>query len=411
MEIQIIILILSLVLSALFSGIETAVISITNFRTRFLVKEKRSGSQYLLKLKENQGRFLITILIGNNIVNITAASIATFLMTERFGSYGVGIAAGIMTFLILFFGEITPKLFAITHAERIALLFSRFILLLQKILFPIILIFELVSNRVVKSLGIPKKRPYITEDELKYLFKIGVEEGEFEKKESELLENVLKFNDITAKEVMTPRLRIFSLDSNKKLKDVIDQILDSMFSRIPIYEKTRDNIIGIVFVKDLLRMINDGKRDTSLKKISKKPYFVPENKVINQLFKEFQDTRTHMAFVVDEFGALSGLITLEDLLEEIVGEIIDESDVSENLIKRISKNEILVNPDTEIKDVNRFFNVELPGKENQTVSSLVLKKIKRIPKEKEVVQIGNVDFLILEADSRKIKKIQLIKKE
>lgn len=411
MELQLVLLVILLCFSAFFSAVETAVISISNFRARFLAKEKRAGSFYLSRLKENQARFLITILIGNNLVNVGASAIATFLISEKFGSYGVGIATGVMTFLILFFGEITPKSFAITHAEKIALFFSRPILLLQKILFPFILFFEFTNNRILRSVGTQKKRPYITEEELKYLFRIGVEEGQFEKKESELLENILRFNDITAKEVMTPRLRIFSLDSSKRLGDVLRQIIDSGFSRIPVYEKTRENIVGIVFIKDILKYVNEGRMDIKLWKILKKPYFIPENKIINQLFKEFQDTHIHIAIVVDEFGAVSGLITLEDLLEEIVGEIIDESDISERLIKRISKNEIIIDALTEVRDINRFFNADLPGKENQTASALLLKKANRIPKQGEIIPIANVDFVVLEADSKRVKKLKLVKKE
>jgi len=252
--------------------------------------------------------------------------------------------------------------------------------------------------------------PAVTEEELKTMIDMGVQEGEVEKKEREMIEKVFELNDITAEEVMTPRIAMFCLREELSLKDAMKILAKTPYSRIPIIKDNRDNVVGILFVKDVIKHLHKGNKNIKLKTLAREPYFVPENVLLNQLFKQFQDKNIHMAVVVDEHGGVAGLVTLEDLLEEIVGEIVDETDITPNVIMRLDKYNIRVDAETELKNVNDFFNIKLPGKETDTVSKLILNKIKKIPKKGDSVTIDNKIMLTVEeATRRRIFKVKITK--
>ncbi|MEK6816216.1 MAG: hemolysin family protein [Nanoarchaeota archaeon] len=400
-----IVLVILIVLSAFFSGIEMAVFSSSRIRLKALAK-KDLRARKILKLRNDPRRLLTTILVGNNIVNITSSSIATYLFATMFGSYSIGIATGIMTFLILVFGEITPKSYATQHAEKLALQFSSLLVFFTYLLYPISTIFLKLTIFLSRS---KHKQPTATEEEVRVFVAESVRSGEVEKEEKQLIENVFQFNDITVTDVMTRRTEIFCLPYDMKVNDAMDGITQSQFSRIPLFKGTRDNIVGILHVKDVLKYLQHKKKDMSLLDIASKPYFVPKHKVINELFKDFQVRGVHMAIVVDDFGGTSGLVTLEDLIEELVGEITDEFDLERDLIMRLDKNTIKVHFGTTVKEINHFFNVNLPGKKTDTINAFILKRLKKIPKKGESLRIGNVTLVVDEADKNRVEKV-IIKK-
>ncbi|MFH1637909.1 MAG: hemolysin family protein [Candidatus Woesearchaeota archaeon] len=406
---EIILLLLLIALSGVFSASEIAIFSLSDARLNSIVKKKKRWSKELYDLKKNPKRLLITILIANNVVNISASVLATLIAIGLFGYYGAGIATGVMTFLILIFGEITPKAYATRHAASLSLLLGKLISLLMYPLFPFILVLEWITNFFIRGDKLYRRGPLVTEDEVKAMVELGVRAGGVEEGERVMIENVLQFNDITAEDVMTPRTEMVCLSENATLKDVIPLILKYQFSRIPLYKKNKDNIIGIVHVMEVLEALNKGRHSAKMKSLSVKPFFVPEHKVISQLFKEFQEKQVHLAIVVDEYGGTAGLVTVEDLLEEIVGEIADEYDVDKKHIKRLNKKAIEVSGQAAVREINHFFNVRLGGKKTDNISAYVLKKFKKIPRQGEHFKVGNVVLYIDYATRKNIKRILIFK--
>lgn len=407
---QIVLLFILLILSAFFSGVEVALVSITNIQLHKMKQKDKKRANYVQRLKSNPQRMIITILIGNNLVNISATALATVMATNLFGSKGVGIAVGIMTFLVLVFGEIAPKSYASYHSEATALKVAKPLLILSKILKPLIIMFEWINNLTLKFFGTSyKKKSLITEEELKIAFELGEEEKVLEKDEKELLKNVLEFNDITAKEVMTERHNVFALDANMTVEKSIPIVARSSFSRIPLFLGSLDNIVGIIHTKDVLEAITDDEELFKLRDIGVKPFFVNEEILIDDLFKMFQERHTHMAIVVGKNGNMVGVVTVEDLLEELVGEIIDESDVNPHRIMRIEKNTILVDGETSPKYVNSFFNVNLPV-DHETMNHLILTEYKGMPPRGHEVVVGNVSLFIEEVGEEHIERILVRKK-
>lgn len=406
MKLEVAVLILLLGFSAFFSATEAAFLSVSKIQVRKFLRENRYGAVALDRIKKNPRRVIITLLIGNNLVNTAAAALFTALTITVFGSATVGIATGVVTLALLVFGEITPKSIATTYADKIALMTARLIEILTYVFLPVSIIFEKGVSIFTKSKKIESGS---VEAELKSLIELGHEEGHVKSEEKEMIENVLQFNDITVREVMTHRNEMRMLDYSFSLKDVMAQIIDDGFSRYPVYEKTRDNIIGLALVKEILVKLYEGKAEEKIANIVKPIPFVTQHKIISELFKELQEKQTHMAIVVNDHGEVVGLVTVEDLLEELVGEIIDESDVKETLIKRIDKNKILVHGKTELKDINRFFHTTLPGKPTDTISTIILKQIKRFPKQGETVSINRNDLLIIEKSPKEIIKVEITK--
>ena len=257
---------------------------------------------------------------------------------------------------------------------------------------------------------VENKEPVLTEEEFKTLVEIGAEEKVLKRKEKELIEGVLEFGDITAKEVMTPRTKMYSLDGSIPLNKALKSIADSPFSRVPIFNKKIDNVIGVVHLKDVIRYVYRKKTKLKLSKIAQKPYFIPETKIISDLFKDFQEQNIHMAIVVDEYGRVSGIVTLEDLLEEIVGEIIDESDINPELIMRIDNHTVVVHGDTEIDHINHFFGTMIPeGDHSITIGGLILQHLKKFPKKGAKLEVETIKIIVEEVSEKHILKVKLIK--
>lgn len=411
MTAQILTLLVLLILSGFFSGSETAIISISDAKVRSLLKEKKRGSGTLNLLKQNPHKLLITILIGNNLANIGASVLATVLFTQIFGSSGLGIATGVMTLLILVFGEITPKSFATKYSVGISLFVAKPLYFLQIIFSPIIWVMDKLVKFLIGIMGSEYNDEGVSEEEIKALIELGAEKGSIEKREKELLKNILQFNDITVEEVMTPRVSMETLPVESTLQEAIDFVIKKSHSRIPLYKDTIDNVVGLVTIKDVLMLSEQFHDNKKLENCElKQPLVVPVSKKIDVLFREFQKARTHLAIVLDEYGGTAGLVTLEDLLEEIVGEIIDESDIEEMPISKVSEYEIEAHGVTKLEDINDYLGINLKGNGKEAISALILDKLHRFPKEGEIVEFPHAKVKILKMHDNKIMRVSVEKK-
>ncbi len=403
---QIILLLILLVLSGFFSSSETALFSISKAKARYLAKEGNKSLHLIKKMKEDPHTLLSTILIGNNVVNVGASAIATSITINTFSSYAVGAATGIMTFLILVFGEVFPKSIATRNNIIVAKITIFPLYWLSFIFYPLIKLLNFIPLLTGKI----SRTPAVTEEELLTFVEAVEEGGEIKEEEKELIHNIFEFDDTNASEIMTPRGDMFVVNSDEPINLV--NIINSGFSRIPVIDKDLDHIIGIITIKDLFsqQITSDGQID--LNNIMLEPYFVPEYIKLDRLLHMFKIRKHHMAIVVDEHGGVSGLITLEDAIEEIVGEIVDETDKEESHITRLKKNEWLVLGKTDIDEVNDKIKMNIQdSNEYDTFSGYILYKIGRIPIEKELITLGNYDITIEEMESnRLIKHIVKLKK-
>ena len=396
---QIIILIILLFLSGFFSSAETALFSISKAKARHLGRQKGMANVLIKKMKDDQHKLLATILIGNNAVNVGASALATTITINIVSSNAVGITTGIMTLLILIFGEIFPKSIATRNNILIARMVIFPIYWLSIIFFPIIIFLNFIPRLTGKIKGKPK----ITEEELMTFVEVVEEEGEIGKEEKEFIHNIFEFDDTNASEIMTPRGDMFVVEADKKLK--IEDIVKPGFTRIPVIEEDLDHVIGILNIKDLFMRQPACDEAIDVRKIMRSPYFIPEYVKLDSLLHQFKKRKDHLAIVVDEHGGVSGLITLEDALEEIVGEISDETDKYEPLITRIKKDEWIVLGKSDIDEVNEKIHMNIPDlKEYDTFSGYILDQIERIPLEKEEIQMGDFTVTVKEMDGNRIKK-------
>ncbi len=396
-------LIFLLILSAFFSGSETALVSLSKGRAEGLVRDKRRGAQALYALKSDPQRMLIVILIGNNLVNISASAIATLVATRWLGSVGPGLAVGVLTVLVLVFGEITPKSLATRYAERISLIVAPVILLMLKAVGPIITVFQKITDVMGNATGVGDEDPLVTESELISMIGYGEEEGTIEKSERTLIERAFAFTDLVVEDVMTPRHRVFSLDGRRNLKELLPDLINTPFSRIPLHAEDPDEILKILHLRDLLQVVTDKSMgDQSLSNLAREPSFVPDTQSVNETITAFRREQQHLAIVVDEHGTMQGVVTLEDLLEELVGEIYDERDEVPVSIQTIDSNTIALDGAAEIRDVEHFFDIELSGKGTDTVNRWILEQTERIPSNGEVFEFEGLKVTVKNASRRRI---------
>jgi CBS domain containing-hemolysin-like protein len=403
-----ILLLLLLLFSGVFSGSETALVALSIGRVEGLVREGRRGAQALYRLKKDPSRMLTTILIGNNLVNIAASVMATVLATELFGSAGPGIAVGVLTIVILVFGEITPKSLATRYSETISLTIAPFLLAFMRLIYPLVWIFGCFTTWV-HQLANAKGDPVVTQSELISMLGHGEREGTIAHREREIIERVFAFNNLKARDVMTPRDEIFALEGSQSIADALPEVLAGSVSRIPLYDRHRDNIHKIVYLRDLLDAVANNRIQSRLDAIAHEPFFVPQYQKINELFSELRRKKLHSAIVVDEYGTVRGIVTLEDLLEELVGEIYDESDTAPQLAKPVSDNEIQVDGAAELRVVEEFFALDLPGKPTDTVSLWILNHTACIPRENEAFEIDGLQVKIIKATSRRIFRVTILR--
>ncbi len=383
MTVLIAVIALLVALSGFFSGSEIAFFSVPDTRAEALAEEGRRGSRALVRLKATPDRLLITLLIGNNVVNIGAASIATYAATQAFGSAGVGIATGGMTLLVLFFGEIVPKSFAAANAEKISLAIAPIFLGLAKALGVLVVPLEALTRAVLPdSRGVI---PTVTEAEIRALTEIGHEVGEIDPHERRIIQKAFTLDTTKAWEVMTPRVGIFAWPADQRLSDIASELQTVPFSRIPVYGDSLDEVTGILYVRDAYQALLSGQRDVRLGRLAREAMFVPATVVLSQLFAEFQARRIHAGIVVDEHGGTDGLITLEDILEELVGEIDDETDTPTEAFQRAGKDSIVVEGSVDLREINHFFNCTLPVLEHRSLNGYLAQKFGRVPDPHESV--------------------------
>ena len=407
---KIITLVILVVFSAFFSGVETALFSLSNLRVKYLARKKMTGAAAVERLKEKPQRLLITILIGNNIVNVGAAALATSIAYDFSLSHAVSITTGVMTLVILIFGEIMPKSLATRHGESIALSVAKLLQVLQVALFPFIIVFDYMTNVLTGTLK-KKESPLVTEDEIKSYISIGEEAGQIKESEKEMIQKIFNFNDIDAKDVMTPRNKMVCVPYGSKIRDIIGIFTKKGNARLPVYKDNLDNITGFVYIFDVQEALRKNK-NASISKITRPVLFVPSSIKLDSLLKFFQHKKQLMAIVVDEFGTNIGLVTMEDVVEEIVGEIIDEAEKISPLIKRISRNSYFVHGRANIDEINEKCGLKLPEKEGPyTVASHILHRIGRIPKEGEVIIFPECEIKIRRMDQNTISEVVITRKK
>jgi CBS domain containing-hemolysin-like protein len=411
MFVELISLIILLFLSAFFSGSETAFMSVNRIKIKDQVQKGDEHASKVDNLLKDQTRLLTTILIGNNLVNIAASSIATALAIELFGSKGVGIATGIVTLLILIFGEITPKSLgnniSIAYAKAAAVP----LYYLEYLFSPFIYLFTKIVNIFVKDKNLISSA-FLSEKEIRRFVEVSQREGVIKETEQEMIQSVFDFDDTLVKEIMVPRIDMVCIEKNEPLEELIKLGVEKGHSRIPVFEDSIDNIIGLVYIKDLLEMLLNGKEKKGISEFVKPIYFIPEGKPINQLLSEMKQRKEHMAIIVDEYGGTSGLITIEDLLEEIVGDIQDEFDLEKSYIEILDENTLLIDGRVDIDELNKYLKKPLLDEDDyETVSGLILNYLNRLPVQGEKIEYDDITFIIENIIDNRIRKIKLYSKD
>jgi len=392
-EIQVLIFFLCILLSAFFSGSEVALLSITHAKVKTLLAKGGRSAQALADLKRSPDHIIITVLIANTLVNVAAASIATSLAIERFGNAGIGIATGVVVLILLVFGEIGPKMLAVRFTEPVALGVSPIIRFLATVFSPFIWVFD----RLARSMELTKAfaKPAITEEEIKGWIELGQEDGTLEKEEQEMLFNVLEFGDTTAREVMTPRVNVMMIDERDTLPHTVEIFKETGFSRLPVFSGEKGNVIGLLNVKEVFPVVLERRAGVTIRDLMHEPYFAPETAKIDDLLKDLQKRKIHMGFVLDEYGEFSGIITVEDILEELVGEILDEFDHDEPEIQTVEPGVYLINGQVRVKDANDQLGISLPIEAfYDTLGGLVIERLGHIPRRGDSVSINGAEITI-----------------
>lgn len=407
--IQLAILVLLLFLSAFFSSAETALTTVNLIKIRTMAEEGNKRAKKVLDVRDDTPRMLSAILIGNNIVNLSASSLATTLAIKLLGSYGAGIATGILTLLILIFGEISPKNLATMEATKLSMRYAPIIWFLMKVFYPAIVLVNALAGMFLRLLGVnaDNQREAMTTNEIKTIVDVGHEDGAIEEDEKEMIHNVFDFSDTSAKEIMIPRIDMTMVNVNWSYDKLMEIFSENMFTRIPVYEDNTDNIIGILNMKDLLLIKKDDQRTFSLRSYLREPFFTFEQKNTSELFDEMRQGSISLAIVIDEFGAVAGLVTLEDLLEELVGEIRDEFDSYEvDDIVQLSEREYDVFGRTNLDDVNDSLNLDFESEDYDTIGGYLTGLFDHFPKIGEAyVTESGVILSVSQTKRRRVEKV------
>ena len=406
---QLVILVILIALSSFFSAAETVLMSLNKIRIRHLVDENIKGAKLLEKLTNAPNKLLGSILIGNNIVNIGASALASSLAMKLFGDSGVALATGVMTVLVLIFGEITPKTIAKQKSEQISLRIIKIINIVVKVLTPLVFVFTQISQVFIKLLGAEPdvNESFITQEELKTMVGVSEEEGVLEEEEKEMIFNVFEFGDLQVKDVMIQRVDIVAVNVDVTYDEILDVIKQEQFSRIPVYNETIDDIVGVLNIKDLLFISDEDKKNFDIKKFMRDPFYTFEFKKVMELFAEMKKSRNHISIVLDEYGGTVGIATIEDLVEEVVGEIEDEYDQEEKEIQCINEKEYMLEGSTRLHDIKDIIGLDLESDEFDSIGGLIIGELGRFPEEKEEVTYNNIKFIVEEVDKNRIKKVRM----
>lgn len=410
--------------NAFFAGTEMAIVSVNKTRISILADGGNEKAKLLQRLLDEPSKFLATIQVAITFAGFFASASAATKLSGGLAdilaasniAYSEEIALVVVTVIIsyitLVLGELLPKRIALQNAERISLLTVKPIMFISKLTKPFVMLLSGSTNLLVKLLGCDadNSEDRMSKEEIRSIVEVGQEHGIINESEKEMIESIICFDDKMSKEVMTPRTEVFMLSASDKIKDKIDAILTENFSRIPVYEKEIDNIVGILYMKDLFSaIVKNGIDNVDIKTIMREPYFVPETKIVEDLFKEIQATKNHIAILVDEYGGFSGIVTIEDLIEEVVGDITDEHDAEEPDIERINENSYIVDGLLNIDDVNEALNLDLASESADTIGGLIIELLGNIPKSKEETPIvhGNTVFKIEKLDEKRVDKVRI----
>lgn len=409
--IQLVILIILLFLSGFFSSAETALTTVNKLKLRSLADDGSKRATKVLAVTENSGKLLSTILIGNNIVNISASALATTLCTDVFGSHYIGISTGLLTLFVLIFGEITPKTLATIYAVPLSMFFVYPISILMFILTPAIWLLNIITGAIFKILRVDTsgKENSITESELRTVVDVSHEEGVIETEERFMISNVVDFGDALSKDIMIPRADVVAADVNSTYEELVEIFKSEAYSRIPIYEGAKDHVIGILYLKDLF-FYNEARleKEFNIRQILRKPHFVYEYQKTSQIFSELKTSSVTMAVVLDEYGASSGIITMEDLIEEIVGEIRDEYDEEErNFIKQIDDNTYDIDASVKLDDINDAIGTSLSSSDYDSLAGFVIEILDKLPEEGEEATFENLSFKVTQVNKNRVERILL----
>ncbi len=404
--IQFIVIIILLSLSSFFSSAETAFTTVNKIKIRSLVESGNKRAKKVEKIIGNSGKMLSAILIGNNVVNLSASTLTTSLVIKLWGNYATGIATGIITLLVLIFGEISPKTLATHYSEKIALAYAPVIASLMYILTPVIFIVDNLAGMFLKLFGVDSTsaKHSITEAELRTFVDVSHEDGVIEQDEKEIIKNLFDFGDSKAKDVMIPRIDMTLIDVEADYLDVINTYKETKYSRFPVYSETPDNVVGILYIKDLITAPTG--QAFKLKNILRQPFFVYEQKNTSDLFKEMQKNSISIAIVIDEYGSSVGMITTEDLLEEIVGDIRDEYDQDEEEeFMQLAPDTYRIDASYKLDDINNEIGSNLQSDDNDSIGGYITEKLDRIPKAGERFAIDNFEFIIENATKARIDSV------
>lgn len=408
---QIIVLFILLLGSAFFSASETALMTLSKIRIRHMTEEGVPGAERVNRLVEDPGKLLGAILVGNNAVNTGASALAAAVLINALGDKGIGVATVIMTIVILIVGEITPKTLAAQHSEQVALKVAPIVALFVRILGPITTVMIGITNGIIRLFGgrVDTRQPFITEEELRAMVNVGHEEGVLEGEEKQMLHNVFEFGDSRVKDVMTPRPDMVAIEVSSTYEEIISVFKEEQFSRIPVYEETPDHVVGILTVKDLILYRYHGhESEFDIYQLMREPHFTYEFKPVAELLKELQHKRVGLAVVLDEYGGTAGIVSVEDLVEEIVGEIRDEYDDHEQDIEVVRENEYILEGSTRIDEVNEMIGTRLESDDFDSIGGYVLGLFGRLPETHERIEADGITFVVEEVDKNRIETLRII---
>ena len=424
---QIVILVVLILLNAYFAASEIAFISLNDTKIEKQVKEGNKKAKQIQKMLKNPSEFLATIQIGITLAGFLSSAFASdafaddlapilnnwfpFISLDIWKGIAIIIITMILSFFTLVFGELVPKRLAMKYYEKIAYATIGVIKTISIFTLPFVKLLTISTNMISKIFGVSEaEEEIVTEEEIKMMIDEGEEKGTIEQEEKELLNNVFAFNDIIVSEVMTPRTDIFAIEIDDDINELLDRIDEYKYSRIPVYEDNIDNIEGILFIKDILKVIKDG-RYINIREIMREPYFIPESKEIDELFRELQKSKQQMAIVIDEYGGTAGLITMEDIIEELMGNILDEYDDEEVEYKKLDENTYILSGSSTVYDIKKIFSVDIPDGDYETLSGYLLEKLGRIPEENEhpVIEDEQLTYKIEEYEDKRIKSVKVCK--
>lgn len=406
-------IIISLMAVALLSMAESSIIAANKYKLRGLIEKGDKRARAVMRLLDEHEKFFSAVILSGNLFTILATSLGTALVIDMFGGeHAIIISTAAMTFLTVVFGELTPKSLALKHADRLSLIFAKPLEMYIRLISPVVWFF----SGIVRFFGGGKDRkvsPFLTAEEIKTMISIGEEEGAIEEDEREMLHRIFEFGDKEVSEVMVPRTEIVSIPKSATVGDAIDLVSKKGYSRYPVVKDNIDNITGILYLKDILINMSNGSvdNDTPIEGMMREPYFVPENKMATELLDEMQKEKFHIAIVIDEYGGTDGLITLEDIIEEIVGSLQDEFEAieAEKEIEVVDESTFIITAHTDLDEVNELVGIDIQSKEFNTIGGFVFGLFGRLPRVGEQVRYQNLRFLIFEMDERKVGKIKITK--